>query len=352
MLTRVLCAIAVVGTLGLEAEAAQKEIGVASDLLATNVVASGRKSVAVVDFGDLQGNVTELGRFVAEELALGLVVAGKGLTVVDRTHLRVLMKENKLGESGLIDPATARKLGQIIGVDALVTGTITPFADSVRVVVKVLDTSSAQIVAATSIDIASTQTIQDLIRRGAGGSAVPEPVAATPIGVVPPPNAGTPVPPPAPAGAVAKQSFKNQFLQVDLESVGFSSQSLSVSLSLKNIGTEAIYIGTVCCYGEWLMAVDNNGEKWQARNNDITPLPTRVDREFVRLAPGEATFVTAQMKPGRGSAGPPKTVSLTGSMLRRSAEDQRATSAAQNLFGFREGQPFSFGISNIQIGAR
>jgi len=35
--------------------------------IAKNIERSGKRTVAVVDFTDLQGNVTELGRFIAEE---------------------------------------------------------------------------------------------------------------------------------------------------------------------------------------------------------------------------------------------------------------------------------------------
>ncbi|MBZ5725827.1 MAG: CsgG/HfaB family protein [Acidobacteriia bacterium] len=118
----------------------QKEIPSAAMSVAEALAESGKRSVAVVDFTDLRGDVTELGRFVAEELALGLVTAKKNFSVVDRTHLRAILQENKLGSSGLIDPATARKLGQITGVEALVTGSMTVLGDRVHLVIKVLDT--------------------------------------------------------------------------------------------------------------------------------------------------------------------------------------------------------------------
>src|SRR5207247_4262325 len=95
--------------------ALQREIPAVASAIADDIKASTKGSVAVVDFTDLQGNVTELGRFVAEELELGLVTAKKNFSLVDRTHLRLILQENKLGLSGLIDPATARKLGQITG---------------------------------------------------------------------------------------------------------------------------------------------------------------------------------------------------------------------------------------------
>src|SRR5262245_28790065 len=127
--------------------AGQREIPSAAMSIAEDVAATSTRTIAVVDFTDLQGNVTELGRFVAEEIGLGLATSRKGISVIDRIHLKALMQEHKLGASGLIDPATARRLGQIAGVQALVTGTITSLADSVRVVAKVLDVDSARVIA-------------------------------------------------------------------------------------------------------------------------------------------------------------------------------------------------------------
>ncbi|CAK8718066.1 hypothetical protein KKHLCK_07230 [Candidatus Electrothrix laxa] len=141
----------------------EKEINALSAAMAEKIVRADRTSVAVVDFTDLEGNVTQLGRFIAEEFSTALAGAGKGFKVVDRTHLNSIVKENKLSVTGLIDPETARKLGQIIGVQALITGTLTPFGDTVRVAVKVLDTATAEIIDAIRGNIAKTEAVNTLL---------------------------------------------------------------------------------------------------------------------------------------------------------------------------------------------
>jgi TolB-like protein len=143
----------------------EKELRSISLSLAENILRSGKKTIAVVDFTDLQGNVTELGRFLAEELSATLSEAGKGFEVVDRTHLKSLLKEHQLAMTGLIDPSTARKLGEIAGVHALITGTITPFGDSIRLAVKVLDTATAKVIGASRGDIPKTKAIEELLTR-------------------------------------------------------------------------------------------------------------------------------------------------------------------------------------------
>lgn len=159
----------------------EKEIKSISSTLAENIAKAGKKMIAVVDFTDLQGNVTELGRFLAEEFSVAFASASKGFEVVDRTHLKSILTEHKLSSTGIIDPQTARKLGQVAGVDALITGTITPFGDSIRLSVKILDTDTAKVIGASSGDIAKTKAIEELLARGIESSQLvtSQPTATT-----------------------------------------------------------------------------------------------------------------------------------------------------------------------------
>jgi TolB-like protein len=158
----------------------EKEIETLSITLAEDIAKSGKKRIAVVDFTDLQGNVTEFGRFIAEEFSVALAGAGKGFEVVDRIHLKSILTEHKLSISGLIDPQTAKKLGQIAGIEVLVTGTITPFSDSIRLSVKTIDTATAKVIGASSVDIAKTKAIEELLGKGIDTEKVVETSTTTP----------------------------------------------------------------------------------------------------------------------------------------------------------------------------
>uniref|UniRef100_UPI00405693DD FlgO family outer membrane protein n=1 Tax=Candidatus Electronema sp. TaxID=2698783 RepID=UPI00405693DD len=141
----------------------EKEIEQLSAQMAEKITGKGKKTVAVVDFTDLEGNVTQLDQFIAEEFSVALASAGKGFRVIDRTRLKSIIKENKLAATGLIDLATASKLGKIAGVDALVIGTLTPFGDNVRLTVKVLDSETADIIDSAKSNFAKTQAIDELL---------------------------------------------------------------------------------------------------------------------------------------------------------------------------------------------
>jgi TolB-like protein len=144
----------------------ENEIRSLSTAMADNIAKAGKKRIAVVDFTDLQGNITELGRFIAEELSVDLTMTAKGFEVIDRNHLNRILAEHKLSVSGIVDQKTVQKLGQIAGVDALITGSITPLERSIRVVCKVIATDTARVIGAGKGDIVKTKAIEELFGRG------------------------------------------------------------------------------------------------------------------------------------------------------------------------------------------
>ncbi len=94
------------------AETLDSQMSTLAQTLATKIKDSGRKKVAVLDFSDLQGrNVTEFGRYIAEQLTVNLVSNRKDFSIVDRANLKRILDEHKLTVSGLVDPENAKKLG-------------------------------------------------------------------------------------------------------------------------------------------------------------------------------------------------------------------------------------------------
>ncbi len=224
----------------------EKEIKSISASMAENIANAGKKMIAVVDFTDLQGNVTALGRFLAEEFSVALAGAGKGFEVVDRTHLKSIVAEHKLSASGIIDPQTARKLGQIAGVDALITGTITPFGDSVRISVKILDTATAKVIGASSGDIAKTKAIEELLARGIENQLIGQEASASGY-VSPSINKG--------------KVFKNDFVIITLGKLKKSKNGEIISLdaAYENISKKRIKF-TILRKNTYL--IDENANRW------------------------------------------------------------------------------------------
>lgn len=150
-----------------DVESFDSELSDLTDTVAAAIDKAELKSITVADFTDLRGEVSQLGRFLADEVSTGLVLDQKKFIIVDRANLKRIMDEHKLTMSGLVqDPENAKKLGQLAGVDAIVIGTLTPLTNSVRVTIKVLATDSAKLVGAARGNLSKTGSIQQLMRGG------------------------------------------------------------------------------------------------------------------------------------------------------------------------------------------
>ncbi|HYM61468.1 MAG TPA: FlgO family outer membrane protein [Thermoanaerobaculia bacterium] len=159
------------------AQTLNQEMSGLADKLSKALVAQGFKNVAAVDFTDLQGQPTELGRYLSERVAVEIVSAG-GVSMVDRANIKSILAEHKLTEEGLVNPANAKKLGEFAGVDAILIGNVTAL-EGIELMVKAISTDSAKIVAAGRITFPKTSDIQLLLNRGISSNAsVPSATAA------------------------------------------------------------------------------------------------------------------------------------------------------------------------------
>lgn len=147
-------------------EAYESELNNLSSIISKKIEVKGKNTVAVIDFTDLQGNVTELGRFIAEELSILLASKDSSYSIIDRSLLKMVLKEHNLSFDGTIDPSTALELQKIIGIDALVVGTLTLFWDYVHIRVKIVNTSTPEIIGAAGDKLEKTQKIEELISQG------------------------------------------------------------------------------------------------------------------------------------------------------------------------------------------
>ena len=83
----------------------------------------GYDKIALGDIVNARGRPDQHASDIADEITAGLFASGH-FEVLDRQHLKTIMKEHKLGLSGLVDESTAAALGEIIGAAVLVFGRI------------------------------------------------------------------------------------------------------------------------------------------------------------------------------------------------------------------------------------
>lgn len=129
--------------------------------ISTDLTENQKRTIAVVEFADLRGNVTDFGRFVAEELITRLYETRK-FKVIERQLLNKIIAEQKLTLTGIVDPASAQKLGRLLGVDAIASGTVTDLGKTLRINARLIDTTTAEIFAVASIEVLKDDTTAKL----------------------------------------------------------------------------------------------------------------------------------------------------------------------------------------------
>ncbi len=86
-----------------------------------------KRRVGVVDFQNKAPYAqARLGETATDIMITELVKTGKYI-VVERDKLDKILAEQKLGQTGVIDPATAAQAGKILGLQAIITGSVSQF---------------------------------------------------------------------------------------------------------------------------------------------------------------------------------------------------------------------------------
>jgi TolB-like protein len=134
-----------------------------SQQIAEQMTENKKTTIAVVEFSDLQGNITDFGRFLAEELITRLYQTKK-FKVIERQQLNKVIAEQKLSLTGIIEPNSAKKLGKLLGVDAVAAGTITDLAQSLRVNARLISTETGEIFAVAATEIFKDESVTKLMK--------------------------------------------------------------------------------------------------------------------------------------------------------------------------------------------
>src|SRR5436305_851426 len=99
-----------------------------------------RPRVAVMDFdyGTVQtvsaavfGTNVDVGKGIVDLLVTGLVKDGS-YSVIERKALDKILTEQNFSNSDRANPASAAKLGKLLGVDAIIVGSITEFGNETK----------------------------------------------------------------------------------------------------------------------------------------------------------------------------------------------------------------------------
>jgi len=110
------------------------------------------KKLAVIPFSYADNTAsTKDGAVISERLTMKLINLQK-FEIIERSVLNKVLDELKLQSSGVIDASSAKELGKVLGVDAIITGTLVPTADGkIEVNARIIKTETAQAIGASQV---------------------------------------------------------------------------------------------------------------------------------------------------------------------------------------------------------
>jgi len=117
--------------------------------------------IAITEFtyGDEFNNFT---RNVQDILYTNLIQ--RGMTVVEREKIDQVLEELGKGFSGMIDFSTAAEIGKMLGVEAIVVGTVADMVNSVDLRARLVDVEKGAAITAAQTDVVKDPSIMELLK--------------------------------------------------------------------------------------------------------------------------------------------------------------------------------------------
>jgi TolB-like protein len=101
------------------------------------------------------------------------LISTKSYTVVERRKIAQVIKEQALGQAGVISEESAAKVGALVGAKLLVTGRLSRIGDLYRLDARVLDSESGRVVVARHAEFSDRKNLQLAVKEVAAGLADP-----------------------------------------------------------------------------------------------------------------------------------------------------------------------------------
>ena len=90
----------------------------------------------------------------------------KGMTVVEREKINQVLEELGKSFSGMIDFSTAAEIGKMLGVEAIVVGTVADMGNSVDLRARLVDVEKGAAITAAQVDVVKDPTITGFLSSG------------------------------------------------------------------------------------------------------------------------------------------------------------------------------------------
>ncbi len=108
-------------------------------------------------------NVPDLDTIIQEWLTTFLVQSGS-FEVVERQELEKVLQEQSLGQTGILNAESASQVGQILGVNILITGTLIYFEDTFEINARLIDSTNGSISGVASVSTNDEDELRSKIK--------------------------------------------------------------------------------------------------------------------------------------------------------------------------------------------
>jgi TolB-like protein len=152
-ITKILsCALLLACATGASAEDMYSQL--ARELTEAGTAVQGKK-IAIIPFSYADGRTgtSKDGSVISERLTIKMINMHK-FEIIERSVLDKVMTELKLQNSGMIDANSAQQLGKVLGVEAIITGTIVETSGGqIEVNARLIKTETAQAIGASQVTV-------------------------------------------------------------------------------------------------------------------------------------------------------------------------------------------------------
>ena len=119
-------------------------------------------TIAVSGFSMKDGNTSELTALL-DEMAMVEVAKLPALTVIERDRMDMILKEQALSLSDLMDTGKAINVGRLLTADHMLTGTVIEMPNSVVIFGRIINVETAEIESAAQVIVAKNREVAALL---------------------------------------------------------------------------------------------------------------------------------------------------------------------------------------------
>ncbi|MBM7066159.1 FlgO family outer membrane protein [Actibacterium sp. 188UL27-1] len=274
-------------------------------------------TVAISTFTHTGNTCSDLSNYISE-IMLPTVQRNGNFRIFARSQLSAIFRELELVYDGTISPSAAQEIGKISGVEAILTGNITPFGQRLMVIATLIDTSDGGVLASATADFPITETERALLatqnaalcgfinRSGGSGPATTSASSTT--------TGGLPL---APSGDT---SFSSDIFEAQVASLYYAPTSgdTTWTIRFRNISDKPIGLSAVpgsFSIADGIGGVMAMGEQWSGvrqcyRATQLQYCNTSDPKYATILPPGKVAQLNFNSSGAKDLANPLLTVSM------------------------------------------